>query len=93
MDEQPKNNDTFTIRPPDWRFRAWPPSWFWQACVGRVYWVASTLKDPGWAWRINDGETMAADSKESAMAACEQHWRSELLPALIPVESAKEASV
>lgn len=89
MDEQSKNNDTFTIRPLEWEpvvmdcIRATP--------IGGVSYQVTGYHSDVWEETINALHVAFHPTKEAAMAACEQHWRAEIEPALVRVEDGRDA--
>lgn len=86
-----KNNDTFTIRPLEWiragSFRlanGIREQYLVREAQAAGRWVASLgMRDPVWS--------VIQRTEEAAMAACEQHWRSEIEPALVRVENGRDA--
>ena len=77
--------DTFTVSPLEWVECDYDPGTFQAKPIG--WWVYSVwFKRQVWRWQINGNESVEAPSKEAAMAACEQHWRSEIEPALVRVD-------
>jgi hypothetical protein len=91
MDEQPRSNDIFTIRPLEWLpFRHYE-NWFTSKTTESGC-CSVILHGPGkWSASCRGAKVEDYPTKEAAMAACEQHWRSEIEPALVRVEDGRDA--
>lgn len=80
-------NDTFITGPLEFVESRYNPNAFSAKPTRFHQYSCWLIAGERWVWSAISGDRGKVDTKEAAMAACEQHWRAEIAPALVRVES------